>query len=203
MPNQTMQTRCLGVFVVMWVPKLAQKRPNLARNWNFWSFWARPCWLIWWPIGGFVVGCGARAVSRKTPIYFITAENYSFIFKLAPLPDYLDWGGCLGQRESFLIWRPKLRKMGTLVTLALIAFSGLGVGNSFECETDEVSLCASKEDKTCVNKKVACSGNFLCEDKTDLDWCKKKERKEETCPRHYKRCSTETGWHNLWGYRWT
>ena len=82
--------------------------------------------------------------------------------------------------------------MVTLMTLAMIAFSGLGVGNSFECETDEVSLCASKEDKTCVNKKVACSGNFLCEDKTDLDWCKKKERKEETCPRHYKRCSTET-----------
>ena len=23
--------------------------------------------LIWWPVGG----CGARAVSRKTPIYFI------------------------------------------------------------------------------------------------------------------------------------
>ena len=68
--------------------------------------------------------------------------------------------------------------MGTLVTLAVIALSGLGVGNSFECETDEVSLCASKEDKTCVNKKVACSGNFLCEDKTDLDWCKKKEKRK-------------------------
>ena len=27
--------------------------------------------LIWCPIGGLVGGCGARAVSRKTPIYFI------------------------------------------------------------------------------------------------------------------------------------
>ena len=27
------------------------------------------CWLIWCPVGGMVGGCGARAVSRKTPIY--------------------------------------------------------------------------------------------------------------------------------------
>ena len=49
----------------MWVTKLlispvkkgffAQKRPNFARNWHFW-------------LAG---GCGARAVSRKTPINFI------------------------------------------------------------------------------------------------------------------------------------
>ena len=61
----------------MWVTKLlispvkkgifAQKRPNLARIWHFWSIWARPCRLIQCPVGG----CGARAVSRKTPIYFI------------------------------------------------------------------------------------------------------------------------------------
>ena len=34
----------------MWVPKLLLSSnfgPNLARNWHFWSFWARPCWLIW------------------------------------------------------------------------------------------------------------------------------------------------------------
>ena len=43
----------------------------MARNWPFWSFWARPCRLIWCPVGGLVGGCGARAVSRKTPIYFI------------------------------------------------------------------------------------------------------------------------------------
>ena len=65
----------------MWVPKLllspeklgffAKKRPNLARNWHFGTFWARPCRLIWCPVGWLVGGCGARAVSRKTPIYFI------------------------------------------------------------------------------------------------------------------------------------
>ena len=65
----------------MWVTKLlispvkkgffAQKRPNLAQNWQFWSIWARPCRLIQCPVGGSVGGCGARAVSRKTPIYFI------------------------------------------------------------------------------------------------------------------------------------
>ena len=49
----------------------AQKRPNLAQNWHFWSIWARPCKLIQCPIGGLVGGCGARAVSCKTPIYFI------------------------------------------------------------------------------------------------------------------------------------
>ena len=56
----------------MWVPKLlptpvririfAQERPNLAQNWHFWS--------IMCPVGELVGGCGARAVSRKTPINF-------------------------------------------------------------------------------------------------------------------------------------
>ena len=65
----------------MWATKLlispvkkgffAQKRPNLAQNWHFWSIWARACRLIQCPVGGSVGGCGARAVSRKTPIYFI------------------------------------------------------------------------------------------------------------------------------------
>ena len=36
----------------------------MAQNWHFWSIWAR---LIRYPVGG----CSARAVSRKTPIYFI------------------------------------------------------------------------------------------------------------------------------------
>ena len=79
--QKTMRTRCLGVFSVMWLPKLllspmririfAQEQPNLARKWHFWSFWARPCCLIWYPVGGLVGDCGARAVSCKTPIYFI------------------------------------------------------------------------------------------------------------------------------------
>ena len=30
-----------------------------------------PCRLIWSLVGWLVGGCGARAVSRKTPIYFI------------------------------------------------------------------------------------------------------------------------------------
>ena len=65
----------------MWVTKLlispvkkiffAQKRPNLAQNWHFWSICARPCRLIRCPVGGSFGGCGARAVSRKTPIYFM------------------------------------------------------------------------------------------------------------------------------------
>ena len=65
----------------MWVTKLlispvkkgffAQKRPNLAQNWHFWSIWAMLCRLIQCPVVGSVGGCGVRAVSRKTPIYFI------------------------------------------------------------------------------------------------------------------------------------
>ena len=51
----------------------AQKRPNLAQNWHFRSIWARPCRLIQCPVGGSVGGCGARAVSCKTPIYFMVA----------------------------------------------------------------------------------------------------------------------------------
>ena len=31
----------------------------------------RSCWLIWCPVGWLVGGCGARAVSCKTPIFFI------------------------------------------------------------------------------------------------------------------------------------
>ena len=50
----------------------AQEGPNLAQNWHFWSIWTRPCWLLRCPVGGSVGGCGAQAVSRKTPIYFIS-----------------------------------------------------------------------------------------------------------------------------------
>ena len=65
----------------MWVTKLlispvkkgffAPKRPNLAQNLHFWSILARPCRLHRCPVSGSDGGCGARAVSRKTPIYFI------------------------------------------------------------------------------------------------------------------------------------
>ena len=58
----------------------AQKRPNLAQNWHFWSISARPCRLIQCPVGGSVGGCGVRAVSRKTPIYFIyNIYNVSYL----------------------------------------------------------------------------------------------------------------------------
>ena len=78
--------------VPMWVPKLllsplkifAPKPPNFARNWHFWSFWARLCWLIWCPVGGLVGGYGAQAVSRKTPIYFI---NYLDAAVFSCFPD--------------------------------------------------------------------------------------------------------------------
>merc|ERR1712116_11980 len=92
MPDQkTMRTSCRSGFLLCWyqnfylLPQklgfLAQKRPNLVQNMHFWSFWAkywhfctiwaRPCRLIQCPVGGRVGGCGARAVSRKTPIYFM------------------------------------------------------------------------------------------------------------------------------------
>ena len=77
-------TKKQGAQVV--VPKLlfspvkiricAQKRPNLTQNWHFWSIRARPCRLIWCSVGGLVGGFGARAVSRKTPIYFIYYMSY-------------------------------------------------------------------------------------------------------------------------------
>ena len=47
----------------------------MAQNLHFWSIWARPCRLIQCPVGGSVGGCGARAVSRKTPIYFILISD--------------------------------------------------------------------------------------------------------------------------------
>ena len=43
----------------------------MAQNWHFWSIWDRPCRLFRCPVGGSVGGVGARAVSRKTPNYFI------------------------------------------------------------------------------------------------------------------------------------
>ena len=79
----------------MWVTKLlisplkkrifAQIQPNLAQNWHFLSIWAGPCRLIRCPVGGSVGGCGARAVSRKTPIYFIIFHRQLLIFQLTNL----------------------------------------------------------------------------------------------------------------------
>ena len=49
----------------------SSKKRVLAQIWHFWSIWARPCRLFQCPVGESVSGCGARAISRKTPIYFI------------------------------------------------------------------------------------------------------------------------------------
>ena len=93
MPNQkTMWTRCPGGFSVMWVTKLlispVKKRIFCPKTTKFGpklaflvilgqalpAHWV-PCW--------WVGGCGARAVSRKTPIYFITFEKQSMIKRLS------------------------------------------------------------------------------------------------------------------------
>ena len=45
----------------------------MPRNHQIWPEFgiSDHCWLIWCPVDGLAGGCGARAVSRKTPIYFI------------------------------------------------------------------------------------------------------------------------------------
>ena len=68
----------------------AQKQPNLAQNWHFWSIWARPCRLIQCPVGGSVGGCGARAVSRKTPIYFISYMMLPWWLKIPTQSKFVD-----------------------------------------------------------------------------------------------------------------
>ena len=46
-------------------PKMTKFCPKYA----FLGTYNRPCRFIWCPIGWLVGGCGAQAVSRKTPIY--------------------------------------------------------------------------------------------------------------------------------------
>ena len=88
--TKPMQSRCLGVFSVMWVLKFLLSRPNLAWNWHLRSFWARLWWLIWCPVGVLVGGCGERAVSRKTPIYFIgSSSDFISCFKVQSSIDHL------------------------------------------------------------------------------------------------------------------
>ena len=45
--------------------------PKNDQIWPEIGIFARPCRLIWCPVCGLVGGCGVRAVSRKTPIYFM------------------------------------------------------------------------------------------------------------------------------------
>ena len=74
----------------MWVTKHlispVKKKGFLPKNDQIWPkigifghFGARPCWFIWCPVGGLVGGCGARAVSRKTPIYFIFLNTIAIV----------------------------------------------------------------------------------------------------------------------------
>ena len=46
----------------------------MPRNHQIWPEFGNSdhCWLIRCPVDGLAGGCGARAVSRKTPIYFMT-----------------------------------------------------------------------------------------------------------------------------------
>ena len=51
--------------------------PPLQKPANFFVIW-----LIWYTVGWLVGGCGARAVSRKTPIYFMKlnlGQDFKFI----------------------------------------------------------------------------------------------------------------------------
>ena len=61
----------------MWVTKLlispAKKRIFCLKNDQIWPEIgiSDHCWLIWCPVDGLAGCCGAQAVSRKTPIYFM------------------------------------------------------------------------------------------------------------------------------------
>ena len=76
--KETVRTRCLGGFLICGyrnfcsLPKelgrLAQKQPFLSQN-------MLSCRLIWCPVCWLVGGCGSRAVSCRTPIYFIIVTN--------------------------------------------------------------------------------------------------------------------------------
>ena len=126
----------------MWITKLlispvkkgffAPKRPNLAQNWHFWSIWARPCRLIWCPVGGSVGGCGARAVSRKTPIYFIgidhkvvqILEKYSLFFistlilsSLGQVSSVVGRGHTSSPLAADITHRPVERVLRTMLTM--------------------------------------------------------------------------------------
>ena len=74
-----MQTRCLGGFSVKWVPKflLPSKRIRIFGP-KTTQFGPKLLFLVsLGPDGRLVGGRGARAVSRKTPIYLITIKVLS------------------------------------------------------------------------------------------------------------------------------
>ena len=103
----------------------AQKRPNLAQNWHFWSIWARPCRLTQCPVGGSVGGCGAQAVSRKTPIYFIllttlSSSGHSDITCITSFA-YLNYFHSLPALIAFIVLLALLTILAMLAILAILA----------------------------------------------------------------------------------
>ena len=67
---------------------------------------------------------------------------------------------------------------------------------SSDCDhNDKVNPCTDRSNKTCFEKTRLCGGEILCQDKTDINWCKKSDRANEPCPRpgHYRRCNTTKG----------
>ena len=87
LPDQkTMQTRCPGGLSIMWVPKLLLspvKIRNFGQKWHFWPISSQELakyaflrTILASSFGALLVGgCGARAVSRKTPIYLMVFQG--------------------------------------------------------------------------------------------------------------------------------
>ena len=61
----------------------------MPRNHQIWPEFgiSDHCWLIRCPVDGLAGGCGARSVSRKTPIYFIIDIINIIIFTLSPVSE--------------------------------------------------------------------------------------------------------------------
>ena len=77
-----------GWFSVMWVPKLLLppvRNRILCPKYVFLGT-NRPCRFIWCP-----VGCGARAVSCKTPIYFMSLITMTWFWATDSLGVALPW----------------------------------------------------------------------------------------------------------------
>ena len=111
-----MRTRCLSAFLIcvqqlllpykiirMFGPKTAILVPKYAFLGTY-----RPCRLIWCPVGWLVGGFGARAVSRKTPIYFIYTDM-EFVQNFTP-PDFLAKNFTLSFSPNFNSFSKKKHK---------------------------------------------------------------------------------------------
>ena len=88
----------------------------MSQNWHFWSIWARPCRLLQCPVSGSVGGCGARAVSRKTPIYFMLKSEVSVL---------VDEGCCQDHVSYLMLLAVGGRvRMGIFIQLMLVMTHG-------------------------------------------------------------------------------